>query len=205
MGQRKRMRLGVLASHGGSNLQAIIDAAKDPAYPAEVVLVISNNSGSGAMARARREGIPALHLSSTTHPDPADLDRAIAQALEAHGVALVILAGYMKKIGPLTLRRFAGRILNIHPALLPKFGGEGFWGHHVHEAVVAAGEKESGATVFVVTEDYDTGPILDQARVPVLPGDDPETLAARVLVQEHRLYPDVIRRIALGEIKLPHG
>jgi len=197
-----RLRLGVLASHGGSNLQALIDAAKDPAYPAQVVVVISNNSGSGAMQRAAREGIAGMHLSSVTHPDPQALDRAIADTLQAHGVELVILAGYMRKIGPLTLRRYRHRILNIHPALLPDFGGEGCWGRHVHEAVLAAGAQESGPTVFLVTEDYDTGPILAQARVPVLPGDDADTLATRVLEQEHKLYPEVVRRIAAGEMDL---
>jgi len=202
MKRDSRLRLGVLASHGGSNLQAIIDAAKDPAYPAQVVVVISNNSGSGAMQRAEREGIPSRHLSSATHPDPEALDRAITAALTEHGVELVVLAGYMKKIGPETLRRFAGRILNIHPALLPEFGGQGFWGHHVHEAVLASGAKRSGASVFVVTEEYDTGPILGQAEVPVLADDTPETLAARVLEQEHKLYPEVVRQIATGEIRL---
>jgi len=197
-----RLRLGVLASHGGSNLQALIDAAKDPAYPAQVVVVISNNSGSGAMQRAAREGIAGVHLSSVTHPDPQALDQAIADTLQAHGVELVILAGYMRKIGPLTLRGYRHRILNIHPALLPDFGGEGCWGRHVHEAVLAAGAQESGPTVFLVTEHYDTGPILAQARVPVLPGDDADTLAARVLKQEHKLYPEVVRRIAAGEMDL---
>ena len=200
--RQEKLRVGVLASHGGSNLQALIDAAAAADYPARVVLVISNNSESGALARAARAGIPTRHLSGATHPDPADLDRAIAAALRDHGVELVALAGYMKKLGPLTLERFAGRIVNIHPALLPDFGGPGFWGHHVHQAVIAAGARESGPTVHLVTAEYDQGPILGQIRVPVLPDDTPDELAARVLEQEHKLYPEVIRRIATGEIDL---
>jgi phosphoribosylglycinamide formyltransferase-1 len=138
-----------------------------------------------------------------THPDPADLDRAVLEALERHGTDLVVLAGYMKKLGPATLGRFKGRVLNIHPALLPKFGGPGMYGRRVHEAVLAAGEKESGVSIHIVDADYDTGPVIAQERVPVLPGDTPDSLAARVLEQEHRLLTATLGRIASGELPLP--
>jgi phosphoribosylglycinamide formyltransferase-1 len=195
-------RLGFLASHGGSNVQAILDAIGAGRLRAEPRVVISNNSQSLALERARRAGVPALHLSSQTHPDPGDLDRAIAGALAAHGVELVILAGYMKKLGPRTLAAYPRRVLNIHPALLPKFGGQGMFGPRVHQAVLAAGERETGATVHLVDAEYDHGPTLAQARVPVLPGDTPESLQARVLEAEHALYAETLQRIALGEIDL---
>ncbi len=196
------LRLGFLASHEGSNMQAIVDACKEGRLHAEPVVVISNNSGSGAMDRARREDIPAVHLSGATHPDPSDLDAAITRALEEHGVNLVILAGYMKLLGPQTLARYRGRILNIHPALLPKYGGRGLYGRKVHEAVLAAGDRVTGATIHLVDDRYDAGPILGQSQVPVLEGDDADTLAARVLETEHRLYVGTLQRIVQGEIDL---
>lgn len=196
------LRLGFLASHNGSNMQAILDACKEGRLSARPAVVISNNSESGALARARQEGIPAFHLSNHTHPGPGALDQAICAALTRHQVEVVCLAGYMKRLGPRTLAAYRGRVLNIHPALLPKFGGEGFYGQAVHQAVLAAGEKESGPTVHLVDEEYDHGPVLAQARVPVLAGDTPETLATRVLAQEHRLYADTLQRIATGEIVL---
>jgi phosphoribosylglycinamide formyltransferase-1 len=197
------LRLGFLASHGGSNLRAILDAIDAGWIPAAPCVVICNNSEAPALARAAARGIPALHLSNKTHPDPAALDAAILEALQGNRVNLVVLAGYMKKLGPRVLSAYARRVLNIHPALLPKFGGQGMYGLRVHQAVLAAGERESGPTVHLVTSGYDEGPILAQAHVPVLPGDTAESLQARVLEQEHRLYPDVLRRIALGEIALP--
>ncbi len=198
----KKLRLGFLASHGGSNMQAIIDAWKEGRLHVEPAVVISNNSGSGAMERARREGIPAVHLSGATHPNPSDLDSAITRALEEHDVNLVILAGYMKLLGPQTLARYRGRVLNIHPALLPKYGGQGLYGRRVHEAVLAAGERLTGATIHVVDERYDAGPIIAQSEVPVLEGDDADTLATRVLETEHRLYVETLERIVQGEIDL---
>lgn len=197
------LRLGFLASHGGSNLQAILDAIDAGTLPAVACVVISNNSDATALARAAARRIPALHLSAKTHPDPDALDAAILAALRERAVELVVLAGYMKRLGPRTLAAFPNRVVNIHPALLPKFGGQGMYGLRVHQAVIAAGEKESGATVHLVTDEYDAGPVLAQVRVPVLPGDTPESLQARVLEQEHRLYPEVLRRIATGELALP--
>ncbi len=200
---RAPLRLGFLVSHGGSNLQAILDAIEAGQVPARPCVVICNNSDAAALTRAAAKGIPARHLSSKTHPDPAALDAAILAALQDNEVALVVLAGYMKKLGPGVLRAYRHRILNIHPALLPKYGGQGMYGMRVHHAVLAAGERESGATVHLVTDEYDEGPVLAQAQVPVLPGDTAEALQARVLEQEHRLYPEVLRRIATGEIVLP--
>ncbi len=203
VGEERGLRLGVLASGGGTNLQAIIDAGEQGLIPAQVVVVISNNSGAGVLERARLHRIPALHISNYHHADDADLDVALVKALQEYQVDLVLFAGYMKKRGPAFLRAFPGRVLNIHPALLPKFGGTGMYGMNVHRAVLSAGEHVSGATVHVVDEAYDHGPILAQEEVPVIPGDTPETLAARVLEVEHRIYPDVIGRIASGEITLP--
>jgi phosphoribosylglycinamide formyltransferase-1 len=199
------MRLGFLASHNGSNMQALIDACKNGTLRATPAVVISNNGESGALRRAEAEGIPHYHLSSATHGDPEALDQAILDALLRHGTEVVALCGYMKKLGEKTLARFAGAILNIHPSLLPKFGGRGMYGIRVHEAVLAAGETETGATVHLVDAEYDTGPILAQIRVPVLPGDTPESLQARVLPFEHRLYRETLQRIAVEEIVLPGG
>jgi phosphoribosylglycinamide formyltransferase 1 len=196
------LRIGVLASHEGTTLQAILDACADARISAEVVTVISNNGGSGALRRARTAGVAAVHLSSKTHPEPSALDAAIIAALDAARVEVVMLAGYMKKLEPGLLERFRGRILNTHPALLPKFGGHGMYGMRVHEAVLRAGETETGPSVHLVDAEYDTGPVLEQARVPVEPADTPETLAARVQEQERRLVVGVLGRIATGELGL---
>lgn len=174
-------------------MQAIIDAIKEGRLQAEVCLVISNNSSSMALERARNEGIPCAHMSSKTHGER--LDEAILDALRAAAADLIVLAGYMKKLSPAIVREYAGRILNIHPALLPKFGGEGMYGMRVHEAVIAAGETKSGATVHFVDEEFDRGEILLQREVPVYPTDTPETLAARVLEVEHQIYPEAIGRL----------
>ena len=197
-----KLALGVLASHGGTNLQAIIDSCRSGAIDAEVRVVISNNSRSLALERARRANIPASHLSSSTHPDPDRLDEAITETLQLYGVQVVALAGYMKMLGTRTLDAYRSRILNVHPALLPKFGGQGMYGERVHEAVLASGERVSGVTVHLVDEVYDHGPVVAQTQVPVLPDDTPGTLAAKVLEQEHILYPETIQRIATGEIDL---
>ena len=198
----RKLPIGVIASHGGTNLQAIMDACANGSLDAEIRMVISNNSRSLALERARRANIATAHLSSVTHPDPASLDAAIADTLTTCGVELVALAGYMRKLGPKTLGRYRNRILNVHPALLPKFGGQGMYGERVHAAVIAAGESVSGVSVHLVDEEYDQGSVVAQAEVPVLPNDTPDTLAARVLEQEHLLYPQTIQRIASGEIDL---
>jgi phosphoribosylglycinamide formyltransferase 1 len=193
------MRLGVLASGGGTTLQAVLDAQHAGVLDVDVRVVISNNGTSGALERARRAGVSAVHLSGRTHPDPDALDRAIVEALDAEDVGLVLLAGYMKKLGPVTLESYRGRILNTHPALLPKFGGQGMYGTHVHAAVIAAGETVSGVTIHMVDGEYDTGPILAQATVPVLAGDTSETLAARVQSRERALLVETLGQLASGQ------
>ena len=198
----RKLPIGVLASHGGTNLQAIIDACAAGSLDAEIRVVISNNSRSLALSRARRARVPAIHLSSATHPAPALLDNTIAETLDLYGVELVALAGYMKKLGPQILSRYRNRVLNVHPSLLPKFGGRGMYGERVHSAVLAAGESVSGVSVHLVDEEYDQGPVIAQSQVAVVPGDTPETLAARVLETEHALYPQTIQRIASGDVNL---
>jgi phosphoribosylglycinamide formyltransferase-1 len=195
--------IAVLASHGGSNMQAIVDAIEAGDLAARVVLVVSNNSDSGAIERARRHGLAHRHISGATHPGEGAEDAAIRDALNDAGAQVVILAGYMKKIGPQTLAAYRGRILNIHPALLPRHGGPGMYGIKPHEAAIVAGDAESGATVHVVDAEYDRGPILRQERVPIEPGDTAATLQQRVLKIEHRIYAAVLRDIVAGRIKLP--
>ncbi len=196
------MGLGFLASHGGSNMQAVIDACREGQLDAEPRVVISNNSRSRALSRAADAGIPRFHVSTVTHTDDDARDRAIVGILERHGVDLVVLGGYMKELGPRTIARFRNRIVNVHPALLPKFGGRGFYGLAVHEAVLASGDGVTGATIHLVDERIDQGAVLAQRRVAVEDGDTPETLAERVLAVEHSLYVDTLRRIASGEIDL---
>ncbi len=197
------MNIAVLASHAGTTLQAVLDACQSGEIAARIALVISNNADSGALRRARAAGIPSLHLSSTTHADPQRLDQAIAAALAEHRIDVVLLAGYMKKLGPATRAAYGGRILNTHPALLPRFGGQGMYGALVHRAVLAAGERQSGATIHLIDEDYDTGPVLAQVTVPVEAGDTESSLAARVQQAERTLLVEVLAEIASGKRKLP--
>ena len=196
------MRLGVLASHGGTNLQAIIDACKEGRLDAEVRVVISNNSSSMALERAGREGIPHRHLSSKTHPDDTELDRAISSTLECNDVEVVVMAGYMKMLGPTTLERFRNRVLNSHPALLPMFGGKGMYGSRVHEAVLAKAERVTGATIHLADELYDHGSTVAQCEVPVLDGDSLDSLTQRVQESERALWVDTLQKIATSEIDL---
>jgi phosphoribosylglycinamide formyltransferase-1 len=196
------LKIGILASGGGSNFQAMLDSIVAGELDAEVVMVVSNNSGSGALERARNSGLAWRHLSGKTHPDAGDLDRAIHDAMLEGGAQVICLAGYMKMLGDKTLTTWRGRILNIHPALLPKHGGKGCYGIHVHEKVLEAGDTVSGVTVHLVDEEYDHGRILEQAEVPVEPGDTPESLQQRVLKEEHRIYPRVLKKIASGELAL---
>jgi phosphoribosylglycinamide formyltransferase-1 len=197
-----KLHLGVLASHSGTNLQAIIDACKEGRLDASVRVVVSNNSGAMALERAKREGIPWYHLSSATHPEPDNLDGAILNALQSHDVDLVILAGYMKKLGHQTLSRFQNRILNSHPALLPKYGGKGMYGSRVHEAVLSAGERVTGVTIHIVDEEYDHGPAVAQCRIPVREGDTVESLEERVKERERGFWIEVLQKLAMGELDL---
>ena len=195
-----RTRVGVLASGGGSNLQAILDhlCALGDSRHGDVVVVASNRPDAGALARAQRAGIAGVVLRSPHAPDGADL----AATLDAHRVELVALAGYMRLVPPAVTAAYRARMLNVHPALLPDFGGPGMYGDRVHRAVLAAGAQLSGPSVHFVDEVYDHGAVIAQWPVPVFPEDDDRTLAARVLRAEHLLYPRVVNAVAGGEVGL---
>ena len=183
------MRIAVAVSGGGSNLQALLDALP-PGGPASVVLVLSNTPKAGGLVRAGTRGVP-----TAVFQDAGSGTEWLA-LLEGHGIDLLVLAGYLKLVPRDVIAAFRGRIINIHPALLPDFGGPGMYGKRVHQAVLDAKRAESGCTVHLVDEEYDRGEILAQARVPVLPGDTADTLAARVLAEEHELLPRVVLDLA---------
>jgi len=196
------MNLGVLASHEGTTLQSVIEACADRRIPGRVAVVVSNNSSSGALAKARQAGIPALHFSLRTHNSPQALDAAIRDALLEAAVDVVFLAGYMKQLGPHVLAAFKGRILNTHPALLPKFGGKGMYGDRVFEAVLRARETESGVSIHLVDPEYDAGRVVRQCKVPVLPHDSVESLKARVRAREKDFVIETLAQIAEGRLTL---
>jgi phosphoribosylglycinamide formyltransferase-1 len=190
-------RIGVLVSGGGTNLQAIIDACSNGVLRglAEVAVVVSNKVDAFALERAKKAGIPGIFIDRKLFADGASYCSAIADELQKHDVQLVCLAGFLLKLDPCLIHIYPGRVLNIHPALLPKFGGKGMYGHHVHEAVVAAQETESGPTVHIVDEEYDHGKIVMQKRVPVHPADTPDDVAQRVLAVEHKIFPEAIKKV----------
>lgn len=196
------LRIAVFASGGGSNLQAILDAIAEGAVEAEVALVVSDRPGIGALGRAERAGVPAVVLHPRDFAGEDAFGAALLEAMEAEGVDFVALAGYLKRIPAVVVQAFRHRILNIHPSLLPAFGGPGFYGRRVHEAALAHGVRWSGATVHLVDEAYDTGPIVLQESVPVHADDTPETLAARILEVEHRLYPEALRLFADRRVRI---
>jgi len=196
------LRIAVLASHEGTTLQSIIDACVQGRIDGRVVAVLSNNSGSGALRRAAAAGIETFHLSSSTHSSGDSLDAAIRGALQRARADIIFLAGYMKRLGPRTLAAFPARILNTHPALLPKFGGQGMFGDRVFEAVLAGGESESGASVHLVEAEYDTGAVVSQQRIRVFPGDTVESLKARVQACEREVIVKTLAAIASGELVL---
>jgi phosphoribosylglycinamide formyltransferase-1 len=188
-----------MVSGGGTNLQAVIDAAeRGEIGDARVVLVISSRADAYALTRAGKHGIPVLIAGEAEFPDEGARKAAILDALRRVETDLIVLAGYMRILPPELIAAFPGRILNIHPSLIPKYCGMGFYGKRVHRAVLAAGERESGATVHFVDEGVDTGPVLMQERVPVRPDDDADTLAARVLEAEHRILIKAIQKMAGG-------
>lgn len=197
---REKTPLGVLISGGGTNLQAILDACADPDFPARVAVVFSNKADALGLERARRAGVPTATLSHRGWPDRASFDAAVVEILQRHGVSWVCLAGYMRIVTPTLLGAFPGRVLNVHPALLPAFPGL-----HAQQQALDAGVRLAGATVHLVDAGTDTGPILAQGAVPVLPEDTADTLGARILTVEHRLYPRVIRWAAEGRIHLEEG
>lgn len=192
-----RKRVGVLISGGGSNLQALIDAAADPAYPAEIVLVISNRADAFGLQRAARAGIATKVIDHKRFADRETFDRETDAALREAGCHIVCLAGFMRILTPAFVEGWQGRMLNIHPSLLPSFKGL-----HVQRQALEAGVKIAGCTVHLVTPDLDDGPILEQAAVPVLDDDDESSLSARILEQEHRIYPRALAALAAGRIRL---
>lgn len=200
--RRGTIRVAVLASGEGTTLQALLDAIAQGALEATIVLVISNKAEAGALRRAHGAGVPTVHLSGTTDPDPAQCDVALCGLLHEYAVDLVVLAGYLKKIGPRTLKDFGGRIINTHPALLPRHGGSGMYGRRVHEEVLRCGDRESGATIHLVDAEYDTGRILAQVRVPVDPAHGVEGLERAVQRAERVLLCETLQRISAGELVL---
>lgn len=195
-----KLKVGVLISGRGSNMAALIEAAKADDYPAEVALVVSNVADAPGVATAKRHEIATAIVSHRGQPDRETFDRAVSAELERHGVELVVLGGFMRIFSPWFPQHWKGRLINIHPSLLPAFKGL-----HVQQQAIDAGVRVSGCTVHFVTEDLDGGPIIAQAAVPVLPEDTADALAARILRQEHRLYPLVVRWFAEGRVTIEEG
>jgi len=197
-----KARLAVFISGGGTGLQAIIDASKRGDLSADVVWVVSSTGKAFGLERAKNIGIETFVFLGSKYMNQREATADLLAKLRERKIDYIALAGYLKLLAPEIIRAYPKRIVNIHPGLLPKYGGPGMYGHFVHEAVLAAGEKESGPSVHIVDEIYDHGRILEQVRVPVLPGDTPDTLAARVLIEEHKLYPRVIDNLIKGKYDL---
>jgi formyltetrahydrofolate-dependent phosphoribosylglycinamide formyltransferase len=198
------LRIGILLSGKGrgSNMQALIDATRDGRIPGDVALVVSTSPGAPALERAAAAGVSTRLVAAPEYADPEELDAALVAAFEAAGVDLICLAGYMRLLTPAFVRRFAGRMMNVHPGLLPAFGGKGFYGKRVHEAVIESGARFTGVTVHFVDDEYDHGPIILQRVVPVEDDDTPDTVAQRVLIEEHRAYPEAVRLFAEGRLRI---
>jgi phosphoribosylglycinamide formyltransferase-1 len=190
------IRLAIFASGAGTTAQAVIGACAAGRIDGEVVLVVSNNAGAAVLERAAVAGVPFRHLSARTHRSPPALEQAALAALRDAAATHVLLAGYMKKLGPPIVAAYAGRIYNTHPALLPDYGGRGMYGDRVHAAVLADGQTRSGATVHLVSDDYDAGPIVAAVEVPVLAGDDVASLGERVRAAERELVVGVLAALA---------
>ena len=196
------MNIAVFASGRGSNFQAILDAIDAGILPARVVVLISNKSEAGAVEIARARSISTQHLSQKMFSSEEELADAMLEVLKKNHAEFIALAGYLKKIPAHVIRQYRNRIINIHPALLPSFGGEGMYGHHVHEAVIARGEKVSGATVHLVDEEYDRGPMILQKTVDIIPDETPDSLAEKVLKVEHEIFPLALKAFAEGRVKV---
>lgn len=200
------IKIAVFASGGGSNLQALIDAQETGLFKGKIGLVFSNVPDAKALERAENHRIESVAIASKGYSGSReDYDQEVLRLCQAKKIDLICLAGYMRILTPALIQPYLWKIMNIHPALLPKFGGDGMYGHHVHEAVVKAKEKESGATVHFVTEGVDAGPIILQGNVKVFPTDTPETLAEKVLKIEHLIYPEAVRLFCEGKIKVDGG
>lgn len=198
------MKLAVFCSGGGSNFQSIVNAMERGELDCEIVLCLSNKADAGALERAARHDIPSIVVNPKEYEDESQYTNDLFQILDSHNANFIALAGYLLKIPSVVVRAFSGRMLNIHPALLPSFGGKGLYGRRVHEAALAYGVRWSGVTIHVVDEDYDTGPVVLQQPVPVQPHDTADTLAARILKVEHQLYPQALRLFTQGRITI-HG
>lgn len=198
-----RLKLGFLASGNGSSAEAIVDAIASGALSAEARLLVSNKRSAPALAWAASRGVPTLAIPTLGDPDAADAE--LAKSLADHGVELIVLSGYLRRLGPRTLARYAGRILNIHPGPLPEFGGEGMYGARVHDAVVASGVPESAIVIHVVDEEYDHGPELARQRIPVAPDETARGLEERVKALEPEFFVETLQRIAAGELALPNA
>lgn len=196
------LRLGFLASHNGSSMRAIVGAIERGRLSGKARVVISNNEHAPALAFAREHGIPVRHISQAKLGEGADVDATIRDALAEAGAEWVVLSGYMRRIGSLTLAAFSNSILNVHPALLPKHGGQGMYGARVHAAVIAAHDRVSGITIHLVNGEYDQGPAVAQRKVLLNPHDTPETLAARIQAIEPDFFVETLKRIDEGKIKL---
>jgi len=195
------LKLGFLASGNGSSAEAIVDAIAAGRLDAEACLVVSNKKGCAAFEWAAAKGVVALAIPTISDPDAADA--ALAEAMADAGVELIVMSGYLRRLGPKTLSRYAGRILNIHPGPLPRFGGQGMYGARVHQAVVAAGVAESAIVIHVVDEVYDHGPEVDRRVVPLQSGETAETLEARVKGLEPAFFVETLQRLATGALSLP--
>lgn len=196
------MRLALFASGGGSNVGAVLDAVAAGTLPAVPALLVADRATAGALDRAREHGVPTAVLPPSDFADADAFAAALLGVLSAHAVDAIALAGYLKRIPGAVVTAYRHRVVNVHPSLLPAFGGPGCYGRHVHAAVLAHGCRVSGATVHLVDADYDTGPIVLQEAVNVLPDDTPETLAARVLRTEHRLLPAALALLAQGRLRI---
>lgn len=198
----KKLNLVVLASGGGTNLQAIIDNIEAGKLNAQVKLIISNNSKAFALERAKNHRIRAMHLSHKQFDTSEEFDQRLLSVLKENETDMIVLAGYMKMISPTVIREYKNRIINIHPALLPSFGGKGMYGIHVHESVLKSGAQVTGVTVHLVDEIYDHGAIVLQKTVPVSDDDTPESLAERVLKAEHQAYSEALQLFAEDKIEI---
>lgn len=198
----KRARLAVFISGKGSDMQAIIDASKRNELDADVVWVVSNTKKALGLDRAKGQGIETSLFNAKEYGTPSEAGDDLVVHLKKRQIDYVVMAGYLKLMPSAVLKAFPNRVVNIHPGILPQYGGPGMYGHFVHEAVLAAKEKESGCTVHLADEIYDHGRILEQVRVPVLEGDTPDTLAARVLQQEHLIYPKALQKLIKGEYSI---
>src|SRR5580658_346150 len=196
----QRLKLGFLASNNGTSMRAIIEAIDAGSLNAEPRLAVSNKRDAPALAFAAAHGVPTRTIPTVADPEAADAK--LAAAFQAAGAELIVCSGYLRKLGPQTLRAYAGRVLNIHPAPLPRFGGEGMYGRRVHEAVAAAGVSESAVTVHVVDAEYDHGPTVLALPVVLAPGDDAATIEAKVTSAEAGVFVEVVRRISAGALVL---